>query len=470
MRIEGQPRWRGSNLGPFLVTTAILIVLVVGARWTGANGGQPEPTPSATGAQPSSGPSAPADSGPASTARSTIRPVVTRTESIDALGPTKSASFPLGDLVSVSPDGRYALVWTATPEMIRESTAEIMAIPLKGGQPISIGIAGYERRGPDDSEDRLATPVWSSDSTRIAFENRASGMIVALDGSSREGFAARPDAPISPVTGGGFIILGPSGPKTVGGGQASPVALPPGLEPLGYLADGATFVAVNVAGELVSTNGDTVRTIAGSLDGRGWRVFARSGDTLVVAPEGRRLDFGVFLVRRAAPVIELELPDACGIPDVSDDGRFVAYTVCDNTGAADRYAIRLVRLEDGAAVDVGKAVASPRFIPGTHRLAWLTLSGGPPVSPGYTVSVATNEVSRFVATSSWKWKVMNVRPGRRPASIRMGASIWPRRDTTRTRSPSASPSRSASSGEGSRVSLRRCGEQTERRAVGCRAE
>ena len=48
-------------------------------------------------------------------------------------------------------------------------------------------------------------------------------------------------------------------------------------------------------------------------------------------------------------------------------------------------------------------------------------------------------VSRFVATSSWKWSVMNVRPGRSDSSIRIGASTWPRRDMTRTRSPSARP-------------------------------
>src|SRR5690348_6526741 len=48
-------------------------------------------------------------------------------------------------------------------------------------------------------------------------------------------------------------------------------------------------------------------------------------------------------------------------------------------------------------------------------------------------------VSKFVATSSLKWKVVNAKPVRKPGSIRTGTSIDPRRDDTRTRSPSASP-------------------------------
>ena len=47
-------------------------------------------------------------------------------------------------------------------------------------------------------------------------------------------------------------------------------------------------------------------------------------------------------------------------------------------------------------------------------------------------------VSRLTGTSSWKWRVMNARPGRRDGSARTGASTEPRRETTRTTSPSAS--------------------------------
>ena len=46
-------------------------------------------------------------------------------------------------------------------------------------------------------------------------------------------------------------------------------------------------------------------------------------------------------------------------------------------------------------------------------------------------------VSRLTATSSWKCIVMNVRPGRSDGSMRTGTSTWPRRETTRTISPSA---------------------------------
>jgi hypothetical protein len=53
---------------------------------------------------------------------------------------------------------------------------------------------------------------------------------------------------------------------------------------------------------------------------------------------------------------------------------------------------------------------------------------------------------------------MNASPGRRPASTRSGASTDPRRDVTRTSSPSAAPIAAASSGETSIVSGRRSGE------------
>ena len=68
-------------------------------------------------------------------------------------------------------------------------------------------------------------------------------------------------------------------------------------------------------------------------------------------------------------------------------------------------------------------------------------------------------VRRLVATSSWKCRVMKVRPGRSDASMRTGTSTWPRRETTRTRSPSASANAAASSGEMSSVSPRRSGER-----------
>src|SRR6516162_6177308 len=48
-------------------------------------------------------------------------------------------------------------------------------------------------------------------------------------------------------------------------------------------------------------------------------------------------------------------------------------------------------------------------------------------------------VSTFVATSSGKWRFMNASPGRSVASYRAGASTEPRRETIRTREPSATP-------------------------------
>ncbi len=55
-------------------------------------------------------------------------------------------------------------------------------------------------------------------------------------------------------------------------------------------------------------------------------------------------------------------------------------------------------------------------------------------------------VSSLVAICSGKCSVMNARPTCRPASKRTGAVMAPRREVTRTRSPSARPSRRASDG------------------------
>ena len=45
----------------------------------------------------------------------------------------------------------------------------------------------------------------------------------------------------------------------------------------------------------------------------------------------------------------------------------------------------------------------------------------------------------FVATCSGKWTLMNASPGRNDSSNRTGASSEPRRELTRTRSPSVKP-------------------------------
>ena len=71
---------------------------------------------------------------------------------------------------------------------------------------------------------------------------------------------------------------------------------------------------------------------------------------------------------------------------------------------------------------------------------------------------AASIVSRFVSTSSGKCNVMNARPARSAEEMYTGASTSPRRDDTRTRSPSTTPSASASAAESSTASGRRSGE------------
>ena len=297
----------------------------------------------------------------------------------------------MGDVLSVSPDGQYALLWIEPKPL---SQVQLFAVPFTGGEPIRLGIAGFEPRGPDDAVFRLALPAWSADGRSVAFENGARGTIASLFGDAPITFSAKTDAPITPRSGGGFIVQTPNRPTVVAGTGSPPVSIPSDLREPIYFGDGGGLVAFTDTGEVVWTDGVARTTAAASTDERmpSWSLLARTASFLVLAPEGRRLDFGVLVVDSKGTARTVGLPDACSNPDVSDDGEFVAYTVCDNSGSADSYKIRLVGLADGAAIDVGQAVGSPKFVPGTHRLAWLALSGSPPVSPVYTLSVATNEV------------------------------------------------------------------------------
>jgi len=391
--LAGRPRWRGGNLGPGLVAVALVVAVVIGTRWAGTAGGQPAPSASAPVATPPAGPSSTPGQSQAGAAAFPVRPVVVRTEPIDVLGPTPSMSFPLGDLLSVSPDGRYALVWT---QLASANQVELTAVPLMGGDPIRLGIAGYEPRGPDDAVDRLALPAWSADSRSIAFENGSRGTIASLVGDPPIPFTARADAPITSVTGGGFIVQTPTGASVVAGTGSPAVSIPRDARGGIYFGDGVALVWFTDRGEVVWTDGTTRTTLAANSDldapTPSWSLLARTAQFLVIAVEGRRLDYGALVVSSNGTARVVELPDACSDPDISEDGEFVAYTVCDNTGTAEGYKLRLVRLDDGTAVDVGQAVVSPKFVPGTYRLAWLALSGNPPISPVYTVSVATNEV------------------------------------------------------------------------------
>ena len=67
-------------------------------------------------------------------------------------------------------------------------------------------------------------------------------------------------------------------------------------------------------------------------------------------------------------------------------------------------------------------------------------------------------VRMFVSTSSGKCSVMNARPGRSDRSIRTGATTLPRADEIFTRSPSVTPSSSASAVDSSSSSPRRSGD------------
>lgn len=128
-------RWAGRR-APMLASLVIVFGVIVGLR---AFASGPAATPGTGAASPSrvpGGESSPQVSSPGPVAVGQprlITPKVERVGALDELKPLQAASFPLGDLVSVSPDGRYALVWTATPDMIRASTADIVAIPFADG-------------------------------------------------------------------------------------------------------------------------------------------------------------------------------------------------------------------------------------------------------------------------------------------------------------------------------------------------
>jgi len=65
--------------------------------------------------------------------------------------------------------------------------------------------------------------------------------------------------------------------------------------------------------------------------------------------------------------------------------------MAENAGSAAWYSLRVVRLSDGASVDIGPGTATPVFLSGTNRLVWLELSDGL-INPTYTQFVAKNGV------------------------------------------------------------------------------
>lgn len=392
--VVGPPRWRGGNLGPIVIAVTLVVAVVMGTRWAGASGGRPEPSsPAAVAGAPTLA-SSPDGARPASTGGATIRPSVVRTEAIDALAGTALGSYSDAALLSVSPDGRYVLLRSG---LGAEPRVDLLAVPLAGGAPIPLGVAGWEPRPPADNEIRLALPAWSADGTAVAFENGAEGTITSLVGDAPIRFAALPDAPLSALSRGGFVFNTASGPRVAGRPDVPPLVRVNGLSDVVYFPDGRAAVGTDATGNLVWTDGADRNVVASQPDYAfplAWRLVSRSSQVLVLVPEILPIRTA-YVVNRTGMVTTLEL-DGCGAPSVSDDTMYAALHTCDRSvdaaGSAAYYSLRIIRLSDGASVDVGPGAVGPVFLPGTHRLVWLGLSGNPPVQPTFTLSVASTEV------------------------------------------------------------------------------
>jgi hypothetical protein len=391
--VADPPRRRGGDLGPVVIAVTLVIAVVVGTRWAGTSGGRPEPSSPAAAAGVPTLASSPNGARPASTGGATIRPRVVRTEAIDALAGTALGSYSDAALLSVSPDGRHGLLRSG---LGAEPRVDLLAVPLAGGAPIPLGVAGWEPRSPADNEIRLALPAWSADGTAVAFENGAEGTIASLAGDAPIRFAALPDAPLSALSGGGFVFNTASGPRVAGRPDVPPLAPVNGLRDVVYFPDGRAAVGTDATGSLVWTDGverNVVATQPNYAFPLAWRLVSRSSQVLVLVPEILPIRTA-YAVNRTGMITILEL-DGCGAPSVSDDGMYAALHTCNRSviaGSAAYYSLRIIRLSDGAAVDVGPGAVEPVFLPGTHRLVWLGLSGNPPVAPTFTLSVASTEV------------------------------------------------------------------------------
>lgn len=385
---------QGGGLGPLaVVVVMVAVVAVVALRQIGGSSARPGASTAPDTAAPAI-PTAAASTASASSATPAasgeVTPTVVGKRTIDVANPTTLSGVPLGDLLSVSPDGRNALLWSGTPGSTLDQV-ELLSMPLTGGSPVDLGTAGFQR-APDSGEFTLALPAWAADGMSVAFENKSAGTVVGIDGGAIATFAATPDAPISPLSAGGFLVDAPNGPAAVGGPGPAHIPSAPSLSGVAFFEDGSALVGSDSSGALVWSSGSASKTIALSPGGasHGWQLVARAPGSLMLVPSFSRLD-RAEIVDAQGNALLLHLPDACGTPSVSDDGAYAAYTVCDNSGTSSSYGLRVVRLSDGAAVDVGQAAASPRFIPGTHRLAWVTLQGSEPPTQ-YVLTVAQNEV------------------------------------------------------------------------------
>lgn len=385
---------QGRKLGSLaVVAVAIIVVAAVAPRQIGSSSAKPGASTAPDSAAPATATAAAwtgSTSSATPAASGVVTPTVVGTRAIDLANSITLGGVPLGDLLSVSPDGQNALLWSGTPGGPLDQV-ELLSMPLGGGSQVDLGTGGFQRP-PDSGEFTLALPAWAADGKSVAFENKSVGSVVGIDGRAIATFSAAPDAPISPLSAGGFLVDTANGPAAVGGPGLVHIPAAPRLSGVAFFEDGSALVGSDSLGALVWSNGNASKTIAPSPGGasHGWQLVARIPGSLMLVPSFSRLD-RAEIVDAQGNALLLHLPDACGTPSVSDDAAYAAYTVCDNSGTSSSYGIRVVRLSDGAAVDVGQAAASPRFIPGTHRLAWMTLQGSEPPTQ-YVLTVAQNEV------------------------------------------------------------------------------
>lgn len=397
---RSRPKWRGGGLLPAVVAAVVLAGIVLAQRWTVGSPGSEAPVASESPGAVAGSPLPSADGLPSvgSTSSPAESPAIApapalRTELLDALAPTAVLTIPTpADLLSVSPDGAHALIWQAMEkEELAANTVQLFVVPLKGGDPIHIGTAGWKDQGIDNSFIRLADPAWSPDGGALAFENGDRGTIASLQGDPPVSFQTAGDVPISPLSGGRFAVADAQGPTVVGGrgGQGVPViAAPVGLERPVWLGDGRSVVGLDAQGSVVWSDGGKPRPVAPPAwdESRPWYLAARTTDFALLAVFSTRFS-PLLLVTADGEARTIQAPDLCTGLDVSSDGQYLAYEVCDEVG--DR-SIRLMRMSDGTLLDFDGSAGRPTFVPGTHRLVFLTTpSWG---SPDLTLRVASKEI------------------------------------------------------------------------------
>lgn len=396
----------GSARTTLVVTVLVVVVLALVGSPATSPGVSPEttlPSPGAISGSSGAGAvgaiastNAPTAASPApSVAMSRqVMPRVLRIGSIEELEGVQAASFRgRVQLGSISPDGRFGVVKIFAAQPVNPEPVDLFAAPLSGGPALALGTATNEQHEPNTSQVRLVEPAWSSGGDRVAFAAGQTGTIVSVADGTRVTFAVRPDVAITPLSDGGFLTEGPGGPTLIKS-TVRPLLPPSGLTPLAWLRDGQVLVGYTGTGELVWTDGTTSRTIASAEDPRTpiWNLVNQSAGGVIAIPELMKRGTAMVVDGSGASVNLGDDQDQCESPVLSDDAAYVAYTICNRSSwDVSSYGIRIVRLADGAAIDLYAGAVGPHFIPGTHRLAWLTLAG-PVETRTFTVSAATKEV------------------------------------------------------------------------------